>query len=266
MLVTDFIGSGDRIVDFLNAAWRVRSVRSWWSRRNSAGLTFDVVAFSGTIEGIERVRSHSCQPSVHVSMVCPTIRSVLPPSKADEIEAFCIKYMPPRLADEALGYGRTGALIGFSHSMPNNAPAIFWKKFGRKDPLFPSRVTMGVGSPFSAATGTHAEQNRLGAVIGVESTGQPAQAITVETIVLTALRRGPRLSEAISGRLGLNLLVIEETLLKLKELQWINGRNQLTERGRLILTRLEENSAPKPLPKSRNGYYFPESLRVPRDV
>lgn len=33
ILVTDFIGSGKRAATYLQAAWRVRSVRSWWSTR-----------------------------------------------------------------------------------------------------------------------------------------------------------------------------------------------------------------------------------------
>jgi len=216
LLVTDFIGSGDRICDFLNAAWRVRSVRSWWSRRAAGGLLFDVVAFSGTAEGIDRIRKHPCQPAVHVSLVCPTIRTVLPPSKADIIEALCVKYVPKRLADEALGYGRTGALIGFSHSMLNNAPAILWKKFNRHQPLFPSRVTTGVDSPFSTAIGTATEHTRLQTAIGLQANHKPAQPVTVETIVLAGLRRAPRHSEAVSGRLGLNLAVVEHALRKLK--------------------------------------------------
>lgn len=266
VLVTDFIGSGDRIITFLNAAWRVKSIRSWWSRRALAGLSFDVLAYSGTEEGIERVRSHPCQPNVNVSLVCPTIRSVLPPSKADEIETFCIRNTPKRFVREALGYGEVGALIGFAHSMPNNAPAILWKKFNRKQPLFPSRVTTAVGSPFSSAIGSAAERARLGTAIGLPSTGEPIQPITIEAIVLAALRRGSKLPDAISGRLGLELVEVAKALAKLKQLKWIDSHNQFTERGRMVLDRLAKSSSSKPLPKSRNEYYFPQSLRVPRDV
>lgn len=266
VLVTDFIGSGDRIITFLNAAWRVKSIRSWWSRRTRAGLSFDVLAYSGTEKGIERVRSHPCQPIVHVSLVCPTIRSVLPPSKADDIETFCIRNTPKRFAREALGYGEIGALIGFAHSMPNNAPAILWKKFNRKEPLFPSRVTTGVGSPFSSATGPEAERARLGIAIGLPPASGPVQPITIETIVLAALRRGSKLPEAVSGRLGLDLFEVERALSKLRELKWIDKNNQFTERGRMLLDRIAKSSSSRPLPKSRNGYYFPQSLRVPRDV
>lgn len=38
ILVTDYIGSGKRAWTYLQAAWRVRSVRSWWSARATKGI------------------------------------------------------------------------------------------------------------------------------------------------------------------------------------------------------------------------------------
>ena len=127
-------------------------------------------------------------------------------------------------------------------------------------------MTVDVGSPFPLAIGSVAEKGRLEAAVGLQSTNEPAQPITIETIVLAALQRGPKLPEAISCRLGLNLLDVNEALLKLRDLSWIDGHNQLTDRGRIVLHRLARPSAAKLLPKSRNGHYFPKSLRVPRDV
>lgn len=58
ILVTDFIGSGDRISRYLDAAWRVRSVRSWWSARRSKGMSFEVAAYSATEAGRQKVEAH----------------------------------------------------------------------------------------------------------------------------------------------------------------------------------------------------------------
>ena len=41
VLVTDFIGSGDRARRYLDAAWHVRSVRSWWSARRTKSPSGD---------------------------------------------------------------------------------------------------------------------------------------------------------------------------------------------------------------------------------
>ena len=59
VLVTDFIGTGRRVMDYLDAAWRVRSVRSWWSARKSCGMSFEVIAYSATEAGRALVESHS---------------------------------------------------------------------------------------------------------------------------------------------------------------------------------------------------------------
>jgi hypothetical protein len=64
ILVTDFIGSGARCWCYLQAAWRVASVRSWWSLRATTGMAFEVVTYSGTPAGIQRIRSHPSAPLV----------------------------------------------------------------------------------------------------------------------------------------------------------------------------------------------------------
>lgn len=263
VLVTDFIGSGQRAVDFLDAAWRVRSTRSWWSRRSRAGLSFDVVAFAGTIRGIDRVEKHPSKPKVHVVLICPTVQQVFSGPQAAAIEALCLKYVPSRLADEALGFQRTGALIGFSHSMPNNAPAILWKKFGKWKPLFPSRVTTSSGSPFRAATAPEEQQRRLETIVGLQPSAKPLEPVTLDFIVLATLCRGSRQNEAISGRLGVSISDIDQALSALQSLSLIDNRNQLTEKGRQVVKQLKKTPDPKVLPKTGKGDYFPSSLRVP---
>jgi len=68
VLVTDFIGSGKRARTYLQAAWRVRSVRSWWSARATKGLSFEVVAYAATQSGRAVVERHPSRPEVHVSL------------------------------------------------------------------------------------------------------------------------------------------------------------------------------------------------------
>ncbi|MGV2129491.1 phosphoribosyltransferase-like protein [Agrobacterium vitis] len=263
VLVTDFIGSGQRAIDFLDAAWRVRSTRSWWSRRTRAGLSFDVVAFAGTDDGIERLRMHTSKPNVHVFLICPTIQQVFSRPQAAAIEALCVKYVPKRLRDDALGFQKTGALIGFSHSMPNNAPPILWKKFGKWTPLFPSRVTTSTGSPFRAATAPEAQQHRLETIVGLQPSAEPLEPITLNMIVLAALGRGNRQKEALSGRLGVSISAVSMSLAELRSLGLIDNHNQFTDKGRQVFKRLKKTSEPKVLPKAEKGDYFPRSLRVP---
>jgi hypothetical protein len=52
IVLTDLIGSGRRARDYLEAAWQVRSVRSWSSLRL---LRFEVLAYATTDHGRRRV-------------------------------------------------------------------------------------------------------------------------------------------------------------------------------------------------------------------
>lgn len=264
VLVTDFIGSGKRVCRFLDAAWRVRSVRSWWSRRARIGWSFEVVAFAGLPSGIAKVERHPCQPHVTVRMIAPTIRSTFLPTEARRLEVLCHRY--PAGVPSPLGYCDGAALIAFAHSMPNNAPAIFWSQAKGWRPLFPARTTTGTATPFKAGLDAAAIQERLRAASGLTSYAEHEAPISIETIVLSALRRSPRGTGAISGRLGLDMAKVDAALNELRALAWISESNQITERGRLVLKRLQDAGESKLLPQSDPGHYFPEALRAPRDV
>ena len=125
VIVTDFIGSGKRVWEMLEAFWRVATIRSW----HSYGLVrFAVAVYSGTEDGLKHVRSHRSGPDVRVVHACPTIITAFPGPVRDEIEALCRRH--PHRPRFPFGFGWSGALIAFSHGMPNNAPPIFHS--GRK--------------------------------------------------------------------------------------------------------------------------------------
>ncbi|PJF08426.1 hypothetical protein [Pseudorhodobacter sp. MZDSW-24AT] len=264
ILVTDFIGSGSRIETYLDAAWRSTSVRSWWSRRGAAGLHFEVVAYAGTEAGIERVKRHPSQPQVFVEMRCPTIRTSFPPGEAARMEDLCIRHAPPD--SKPLGFDEIGALIAFGHGMPNNAPAMFWKSTRLRRALFPERTTISAGSPFQSVSVQAHEEERLKLAAQTSVPARPIVPLDIETIVLSALRRSPRHAEAVSGRLGLELFRVRAAFVELRQRGWIDQYQQLTERGRVVVRRLANSEAQVVLPKLNEKPYFPESLRMPRDV
>jgi hypothetical protein len=137
MVVTDFIGSGNRAWNNLEAAWRVSSFKSWHSY---GWLRFTVAAYSGTVNGVRRIESHRSNPSVQLSRGCPTIFD-LESHVRGRISDLCHRYGPRPTTDDrtVLGYGDSGALIAFDHGMPNNAPLLLHMKARRWTPLFPSR-------------------------------------------------------------------------------------------------------------------------------
>src|SRR3546814_19973514 len=115
------IGSGHRVWRYLEAAWRVRSVRSWWS---GGFLRFAVLSYAGTDSGEKTVVRHPCQPEVFQVMAAPTIRSAFTQIKAQQLERLCETY-DPSIEDEdkaswqfggaPLGYDGTGAMLVFAH-------------------------------------------------------------------------------------------------------------------------------------------------------
>lgn len=90
-VVTDLIGSGDRASRYLEAAWLVRSVRSWWSGKL---MKFAVMAYSATESGERWVARHPSKPEIHIVLPCPTIDTSFPPKEAEQMKMLCTTYDP----------------------------------------------------------------------------------------------------------------------------------------------------------------------------
>jgi hypothetical protein len=106
-LVTDFIGSGKRTSTYLTAAWRVRSVKSWYSGKQ---IQFEIIGYSGTQTGIRRAERHPTRPRISIVSACPTIDDSFP-KDASRMKDLCGRYDPiSNNSSRSLGFGSTGAL------------------------------------------------------------------------------------------------------------------------------------------------------------
>ena len=90
IIVTDFIGSGNRVRRYLDAAWRTPSIVSWASYKK---VRFEVVAYSGTEAGIKHVEKHPFRPTVHAVIGCPSLFHLLSPIR-DRLVKLCKDYCP----------------------------------------------------------------------------------------------------------------------------------------------------------------------------
>jgi hypothetical protein len=268
LLFTDFIGSGRRASNYLSAAWRVASVRSW----HSGGLLrFGVVAYSGTEEGCRVLSRHPTSPRLSLVAPCPTIRSTFDGNEAATIEAICQRYDPHGPDPvESLGYAGTGALIVFAHGCPNNAPRLLHRgRRGHWTPLFPNRVTASSRANFSTHR-THTEtierlmsmgQKRLAESVRLSALPDQGKAMV---LLLAALARGPRLDEAVARRTGLSLLEVESLVRTAVTFGWIDHRRRLTNAGHGQLEHVRVRPPPNaPLLPKEEKLYFPRSLRAP---
>lgn len=111
------------------------TIKSWQSYEL---IRTSVLAYSGTLSGIATVRGSKMRPSVSIERSCPTVDSYLWKGKAyaRDIKALCKKYSKIGGLGYPLGFAKTGALIVFEHSCPNNCPQILWGTNERWSPLF----------------------------------------------------------------------------------------------------------------------------------
>jgi hypothetical protein len=269
IVLTDFIGSGKRVRDYLEAAWRVRSVRSWWSSRQRTGLSFEVIAYTATPAGRRLVEEHPCEPVVSVVAGSPTI-DTLPDELRVSVRGICIRYDPvDHDPIESLGFAGGGALIAFAHGVPNNAPRILHKRSSRWAPLFPARVTAGSRAHFADRRDPQAvverlirlRQRRLAAGPWLQGASAQARGLF---LTLAALGRGPRFDEVLSRKTGLTVLEVQRWVSFAVEQGWVNSQRRLTDRGQAELAQAREGAKRKiSLQPKREELYYPSSLREP---
>lgn len=279
-VLTDFVGSGKRAHDYLSAAWKVRSVRSWKSGRL---LQFGVIAYAMTQEGQARIERHACKPLTSCVQPCPTIFSAFSSAKADACARLCERYDPVgsdinTFQDRLfLGFGGVGALMAFAHGAPNNTPRIFHKTSKRANgwtPLFPSRVTAGLpatgfGRSLRPETIT-ARLEALGNIVLAKSPAARGAPVEVKKryLVLAALSRSHRGDNSLAIKTGLSTVEIKEVCRDLEGLGWIGERRVLTDAGLGQLRHLRRTVAQQRQRvdtdvETEKLPYYPTSLRAP---
>jgi len=275
LLVTDLVGSGRRARTYLEAAWRVRSVRSWWSLRL---MRFEVVAYATTDRGRTVVERHPSAPKLSHVVPCPTIDTVFARPDATSMKNLCIHYdSTSRDVDESLGVGGLGTLIAFAHGVPNNAPRIFHKAGTRWTPLFPARVTSSIPSKhFGTKTTADAIRTRLGELRHrALARGAWLDVASNETrkafLVMAATSRPPHTDEMLAIRTGLTVIEIEDVCRSLIDLGWMTDSRRLTDAGYGQLRHAagtEGNNVDLQagtMVKSAEPPYYPQSLRSPTE-
>jgi hypothetical protein len=263
VIVTDFIGSGNRIFEMLEAFRYVATLRSW----KSYGLIrYIVAAYSGTISGIEVVQKSELRPNVKVVSYCPTISNTFWGKKRRSVEALCRRY--PEGHETSLGFRDAGALIAFGHGCPNNMPPILHSNKNGWVPLFPGRSTSSTQEFFAPDTQSSLDQ-RLQKLLKIRDARKTLAWAGGERwisclLVLAAAEAGARSLEDMSARAHLTVEAIADlTRLAINAL-WLDERLRLTYLGRLELEQLRRRRRRLPaLPLNKDEVYYPTQLRAP---
>jgi hypothetical protein len=268
-ILTDTIGSGSQISNYLDSLWKVATIKSLHSFKK---LNFFVIAYTTTPNGIKKIKSHKTRPSVIYSIPCPTIDSVFNKNESEEIKRFCEKYYLKQNDKNygPLGYENCGTLIAYAHGIPNNSPLVLHKKSKKKiPPLFQSRVIGKTKEELNtgALEVDHSKillrnkQLRLSTSKWLDKANNEAKNFIV---VLASLNITPRSALAISKRTSIKIDDVEKHLNLAKECEWVAQSGRLTDHGVKQLDYIKKViKTRKKLVWEIDMGYYPQSLRVP---
>jgi hypothetical protein len=262
VIVTDFVGSGKRVRDMLDAFARVATIQSW---RSYGYISFHVVAYSGTTTGIEHIQSSRLKPHVMTVSGCPRISDVFRGSELTEIISLCNNY--PGKQKRPLGFRDTGALIAFAHGIPNNAPLLLHSTRNGWQPLFRNRSTLGADYEFPVDN-AEVLAVRAARMLRIKAARNgltnPTSARWIKTmLVLAAVEKGCVSAQRVSAMSRVPIREVEEILGFTLIARWTSERGRLTALGREELLRLRRRRSRSPmLPSGTIPFYYPTQLRA----
>jgi len=260
VLVTDFIGSGRRLYEMLDSFAKVATIQSWLSYRL---ISFHIVCYSATEEGVASLKRHPLRPKVSLHIACPVMDEAFEGEDLGAIKLLCKKY-PNKKSNFPFGYNNTGSLIAFSHGIPNNAPYILHSTAKDWKPLFEGRSTIHADVDAIADSGDVLTQNsevvlkiRHARKLLLEKDSE----LWIHTmLILNTIKKGAKTSSKLSARTRLPLARVEEILQLAFEAKWLTPHNSLTALGR---RELKWNRVSKELLVIDDGnLYFPTQLRA----
>jgi hypothetical protein len=269
VLVTDFVGSGDRALHYLDAAWRVASIKSWVS---GGFLSFEVACYSGLPEGIARVRAHPSAPQVFQVAGCPTVGDLDRYSNS-AFSALIARNGPKDSETKIprLGYRNGGALIAFAHGIPNNAPRFLFKKGRRWKPLFAGQVarmhevaTLASRQERLSVSLRSLRENKLARNAAVRDQNPNDYLMA---LILVSLKRKPRRIDVVSARTGLSVAECASIIERITKVGWLDANLRLTPKAFLELDYLR--AAPRrklSLTFPKRPAYVPTQLRAPEEL
>lgn len=264
VILSDFIGSGRRIIRMLESFRYVATIRSW---RSYHLVRFVVIAYSGIVEGIRAVQSHKLKPNVLIQVGCPTIANTFRATQRIQIEALCEAH--PTKHKMPFGFNDCAALIAFAHGCPNNVPQILHSRAAKWNPLFAGRSTSGASPAFLTDGDDLVVSQRMQNLLGIRNARLTLGALDQNRwissmLILAAAQAGLRAVEAISARTHLKLPQVAELINIAKDARWLTDTGSLTRLGRKELANMRKRRKQKPvLPSETNKFYYPTQLRAP---
>lgn len=260
VIVTDFIGSGNRVKSILDMFWAVPTIRSWVSRKL---VKFRVIAAAATSTGASSVRTHRTRPNVSAEWIAPTIWSSSPRNCIDW-EALIRKNGPSEGRDGCgrYGFNSEGALIAFSYRIPNNTPAMIHHSFKGWRALFTGPAPVGLQDIFGVRSWTDVVDEataNVGLVLGRELTDEDRATMLFLTLLRGRWHKDS--ATALSSRTGMSVHALLDIRRKALQNELITDDGRLTDKGYQYMAAGELAERIKPIVATNQEPYYPESLR-----
>jgi hypothetical protein len=268
--VDDFIGSGERTREFLQAIWKNRSIRSW---KSMGIVALHAVAYSATEAGKLLVESMKGKIQVTIERDCPTLGALPWKNVMRKRIDRLLKIYATRTAypHDPLGYNNTGAALVFEHGCPDNCPVVFWAPAAPNaawTSLFPNRSV--VHSEKSAFPPEIARRDPVVTMIDVgqkrlAASGALSRRGPIGNVILTVLAlaaKGIRTRSALSHATGVSALNCGRILDLCVGWKFLNPRLRLTKAG-LAELNYAKSFVPGQgeVPMIGENEYYPKQLR-----
>jgi hypothetical protein len=260
IIVTDFIGSGNRVTSMLDKFWSVPTIRSWVSRKF---VRFRVVAAAATTTGASNIRGHRLRPEVDVEWMAPTISTGSIRNSLDWYRLIGLNG-PSEGRDgcDRFGFNKDGALVAFSYRIPNNTPAMVHHSSGGWRALFTGPAPTGLKTLFGVRSKAEVVDDaaaNVGLVLGRELTDEDRATMLVLTLLRGRWHKGS--ATALSSRTGMPVHTLLDILGKALKDGLLTANGRLTDKGYEYLAAGKLAERPKPIVVTNEKPYYPESLR-----
>jgi hypothetical protein len=265
VLVTDYCGTGDRILKFAAALARNPAIRSW---RSMHLIDFHVISYAASSVALRRFEDSPLLAGIEVVEAAPTFATAPWSNTVREtIIELCERERRTKRW-RALGYGETGGLFATALTAPNNLPAVFLQETEGWQPLLGGRKVTPeanrdlVGHQPVEPLADLAErvgQLRLGQNERLQYMRERSRDLLQ---ILVSIHRAPKTEDELAVELGRPLAEIADLLHTLRAFEMIDQATGITITGRK-----EIDAQKRALRRTNAGLegsedtYYPRSLK-----
>jgi len=234
LCITDYIGSGAQVVNYIDTWYRHKTIKSW---RSLGWLKIVVVAYASTTAGKHAVEANPHIDELRVVQIAPGIER-LRQDPREKLEQVCRLYAKRGRLGRPLGYRDSAGLYASSFSVPNNLPAILIKSSDRWKPFFDNR---SISAEAAAEIGYQRPPADLPEQLRNVGQIRLAMRLSAGEIdqrwhrYLTALALLPKDEAALALDLDMDLPSLRTVLGSLKRLGLVDNSNRLTVDGKQTL-------------------------------